>query len=72
MPNAIIAEMKRGYAGSGLSQEEINHRVYGRLNKEGAMHGSKETAKGVSMEAKYERDHGAKRRGQKKALGGMD
>lgn len=32
------------------------HAVYGTLNKLGAMHGSKETAKGRAMEAKHTRD----------------
>lgn len=30
--------------------------VYGTMNKMGAMHGNKETAKGRSMEAKHRRD----------------
>lgn len=30
--------------------------IYGTMNKIGAMHGNKETAKGRSMEAKHERD----------------
>jgi len=32
--------------------------IYGTMNKIGAMHGNKETAKGRAMEAKHERDHG--------------
>ena len=69
MPKALIAEMKRGYGGSNLSEEEINHRVYGALNKMGAMHGNKETPKGETMENKYESDHKAK--AQKGAFGAM-
>jgi hypothetical protein len=38
MPKALIAKMKRGYANSGLSDEEVNHRVYGFLNKRGMLH----------------------------------
>lgn len=32
------------------------HAVYGTMNKLGAMHGNKETAKGRAMEAKHVRD----------------
>ena len=61
MPNALIDKMKSGYAGKGLSKQDVNHRVYGALNNMGAMHGSKETKKGARMEDKYVRDHGVKR-----------
>lgn len=37
MPKALIEAMKRGYRGSGLSEEEINHRVYGHLNRQGLL-----------------------------------
>lgn len=37
MPEALIRKMKAGYRGSGLSDEEINHRVYGHLNKTGQL-----------------------------------
>lgn len=60
MPKALIAKMKAGYAGSSLSEEEINHRIYGHLNKIGAMHGSKETEKGAEMDAKVTADHPSK------------
>ena len=79
MPEKVIEEMKAGYSGSGLSEKEINRRVYGHLNKTGAMHGSKVTAKGEAMEEKYERDHpgASKKKGhkdkgreQREALGG--
>ena len=52
MPKALIEHMKRGYAGSGLSSREVDQRVYGHLNNIGAMHGSKETAKGAQLESK--------------------
>lgn len=32
------------------------HAIYGTMNKIGAMHGNKETAKGREMEAKHKRD----------------
>lgn len=37
MPKALIESMKRGYSNSGLSEEEINHRVYGHLAKRGLL-----------------------------------
>ncbi len=61
MPKKIEAAMKRGYAGKGLSEEEVDHRVYGALNKQGLMHGSKITKKGQEAEAKYEKDHSRKK-----------
>lgn len=60
MPKALAAEMKRGYEGKGLSEEEVNHRVYGKLNKMGAMRGSKVTRKGRRLEKKYLRHRGRK------------
>lgn len=40
------------------------HAIYGTMNKIGAMHGNKETAKGRRMEAKHERDMGKKYKGE--------
>jgi hypothetical protein len=57
MPKRIINAMKRGYKGKGLSEKEVNHRIYGKLNKMGFVKGSKETKKGVKAEAKYNKDH---------------
>jgi hypothetical protein len=37
------------------------HAIYGTMNKIGAMHGSKETAKGRAMERKHARDMKRKR-----------
>ena len=49
-----------------LEQEYGNNKgaIYGTMNKIGAMHGNKETAKGRAMEKK----HKAKKKGQKEAL----
>jgi hypothetical protein len=58
MPKGIITAMENGYKGKGLSKQEVNKRVYGGLNNMGAMHGNKDTAKGVAMEKKFEADHG--------------
>ena len=52
VPKAIENKLKAEYP-------DNPNAVYGTLNKIGAMHGNKETAKGRSMEAKYERDHGS-------------
>lgn len=49
--------MKAGYRGSGLSEEEVNHRVYGALNNRGYMHGSQETAAGDAAETRFLSDH---------------
>lgn len=59
MPEKIIADVRRGVrkAHPGASEETINHIVYGRMNKQGYMQGSKETAKGAAAESKYDRDH---------------
>ncbi len=61
MPKKIEAAMKKGYAGKGLSEEEVDHRVYGKLNEMGYMKGNKVTSKGQEAEAKYTKDHGKKR-----------
>lgn len=60
MPKNIERAMKRGYKGKGLSEKQVNKRVYGALNKMGFMHGSKITKKGRKGEAKYNRDHKTK------------
>lgn len=57
MPKRIINAMKKGYKGKGLSEKEVNKRVYGALNNMGYIHGNKETKKGRKAEAKYNRDH---------------
>lgn len=37
MPKELIRKMIAGYHGSGLSEKEINQRVYGHLNKTGQL-----------------------------------
>jgi len=54
----FLEEKLEGEYGKG------NPRVYATMNKIGAMHGNKETAKGREMEAKHKRD--MKKRGGKK------
>ncbi len=47
MPKFLEDKLKKEYPGN-------SHAVFGTMNKIGAMHGSKETAKGRSMEKKHE------------------
>ncbi len=49
MPAFLEAKLKREYG-------DNPHAIYGTLNNIGAMHGSKETAKGRRMDAKHKRD----------------
>jgi len=46
VPQFLIRKLKREYPGNDSA-------VYGTLNNMGAMHGSKETAKGRAMDAKH-------------------
>jgi hypothetical protein len=48
MPKFLEAKLKSEYGN--------NPGVYGTLNKLGAMHGNKETAKGRAMQAKHMKD----------------
>ena len=50
MPQFLEDKLKAEYGNNP-------HAIYGTMNKIGAMHGNKETAKGVEMERKHERDH---------------
>ena len=49
MPKFLEEKLKREYPNNPSA-------VYGTMNKLGAMHGNKETAKGREMEKKHERD----------------
>lgn len=60
MPKNIENKIKSGYKGKGLSEKEINKRVYGALNNMGLMKGSKITKKGQRAEKKYNKDHKTK------------
>jgi len=51
MPKFLEAKLKAAYPNNP-------HAVYGTLNKIGAMHGSKETAKGEAMQRRH--DHKVK------------
>lgn len=52
MPKFLIDKLKKEYPNNPGA-------VWGTLNKIGAVHGNKETAKGRQMEAKHERDEAA-------------
>ena len=60
MPKFLEAKLKRQYPGNDRA-------VYGTLNKIGAMHGSKETAKGKAMQAKHENAVQRRKRKQREA-----
>jgi hypothetical protein len=47
MPAFLEAKLKKEYGNNPSA-------IYGTMNKIGAMHGNKETAKGAAMEAKHE------------------
>ena len=49
MPKFLENKLKAEYPNNA-------HAVYGTMNKIGAMHGNKETAKGRAMERKHQRD----------------
>lgn len=49
MPKFLEDALKKEYG-------DNPHAIYGTLNKIGAMHGNKETAKGRAMEQKHEHD----------------
>jgi hypothetical protein len=49
MPKFLEEELKRKYG----AQSDVPYKI---MNSIGAMHGSKETAKGAAMEAKHKKD----------------
>ena len=49
MPKFLEEKLRKEYGNNPRA-------IYGTMNKIGAMHGNKETAKGKRMEAKHERD----------------
>jgi len=59
MPQFLINKLKKEYPGN-------NSAVYGTLNNIGAMHGSKETAKGREMDRKHAAKFGGNPFGDKK------
>jgi len=62
MPVFLESRLKKAAAKKGFSGDKADHYVYGALNNQGVMKGSKETAKGKKMQKK----HDAKTGGQDK------
>jgi len=56
MPIFLEAKLKKEYRAKGKKGRVLARAVYGTMNKLGAMHGNKETAKGERMQAKHDRD----------------
>ena len=61
MPKFIEKRLRAEAAKQGKSGKAADRYVYGAMNNMGAMHGSKETAKGRAMEKKHEAAHGKPR-----------
>lgn len=55
MPQFLEDRLKTEAARRGFTGKRLAHYVYGAMNNIGAMHGSKETAKGRNMQAKHNR-----------------
>jgi hypothetical protein len=55
MPAFLEADLRKGAAKAGLAGREADRYVYGAMNRLGAMHGNKETAKGRAMQRKHDR-----------------
>jgi hypothetical protein len=53
VPLFLEAKLKKTAADKGLSGKRADRYVYGAMNNMGAMHGSKETAKGKRMAKKH-------------------
>lgn len=56
MPKFLEEDLRREAAAKGFTGKRADRYVFGAMNNLGAMHGSKETAKGREMQAKHERD----------------
>lgn len=59
MPEKIIASVRKSVkkAHPGYSGKRVDAEVYATMNKQGYMHGSKETSKGEAAERKFSVDH---------------
>lgn len=54
MPAFLEAKLKKEYSRKGLTGKDLDHAIYGTMNKMGAMQGSQITEKGREMEAEHE------------------
>jgi hypothetical protein len=55
VPKFLEDKLKKQAKKEGLTGRDAASYIYGTMNKVGAMHGNKETAKGARMEAKHDR-----------------
>ncbi len=58
MPKFLEKRLREEAQSKGFKGKRADHYVFGAMNNMGAMHGSKETAKGRRMAAKHKRDMG--------------
>lgn len=61
MPKFLEDRLKAQAAKKGMSGARAAHYIYGAMNNMGAMHGNKETAKGVEMDEKHAEDSKTKK-----------
>lgn len=54
MPKGVLKEIIQSELKSGKDIKKAESIAYGKANKEGWMHGSKETDKGKAVEKKYQ------------------
>ena len=54
MPEFLENDLRKSAAKKGLKGDRADAYVFGTMNNLGAMHGSKETAKGRAMERKHQ------------------
>ena len=59
MPNFLESRLRTSATHKGFTGKRADKYVYGAMNNLGAMHGSKETAKGKQMEKKHEKKVGS-------------
>jgi hypothetical protein len=55
MPVFLESKLRTSATHKGFTGERADRYVYGAMNNMGAMHGSKETAKGKEMQKKHEK-----------------
>ena len=60
MPAFLENALRHAASKKGLTGKEADSYVYGAMNNLGAMHGSKETAKGEEMQEKHDKDSAAR------------
>ena len=60
MPAFLEHALRKSVRKAGKTGKAADRYVYGSMNRMGAMHGSKETARGRAMERKHEKKMGGK------------